>query len=480
LSKSNLFRALKWSFAGELASRAIQPLVFILLARLLTPDDYGVMAAAVMIISFTQIFWEAGISKALIQKQEVSDEVATTGFWINVVTAVVISFSLLALSSMIANFLFQDARVSRVLQVMTLHIILGALASIPTALMQKEMKFNQLFWVKIATVALPAFFSLPMAIYGFSYWALVVGTLAGQLAQVIVLFWISSWRPKFSFNQDIARQLSRFGLWVGLSGVLGWFFLWVDSLFIGSYMGTHTLGIYRTGNQFVTMIFGIMFSPLLPVLYSRLSRAQDNREWMRNSFMRIFRIMTFVAIPIGFILFAVATPVSGIVFGDKWMGIDLVVGTMALTHGFAWIVGANGEVYRAMGKPSYESAVNCIASAVYIVGYYVSIQYGFETFVWTRFALALGAILLHLFFSWYVLRISVFYFLRVVVVATVTGSVALGVSHFLSGIVINPLWQIIIVGLSSVVVMIPILWVIEKNGLIKDVLSLVGEDKILN
>ena len=217
---ANFFHALKWSAAGELASRAIQPLVFVILARLLTPDAYGVMAAAIMVISFTQVFWEAGMSKAVIQRRTEVDDSANVAFWINIALGVLIAVILLLTSDAIALNLFKDERVANVLRVMTFQILLGSLASVHTALLQKEMKFNLLFWVRMATVAVPGFFSIPLAYYGLSYWALVVGTLVGQAAQVIVLWKLTPWRPSFRFNETLAREMGKFGSWVGLTGLL--------------------------------------------------------------------------------------------------------------------------------------------------------------------------------------------------------------------------------------------------------------------
>jgi O-antigen/teichoic acid export membrane protein len=467
LSISSFFHALKWSVAGELASRAIQPLVFVILARLLTPDDYGVVAAAAMIISFTQVFWEAGMSKAIIQRQGRINDAANVAFWINLFVGILIAAIIFIFSESIAATIFQDMRVTNVLRAMTLQILLGAIASVHTALLQKEMKFNKLFWVRISTVALPGLFSIPLALYGMSYWALVIGTLVGQLAQVIVLWKINLWRPHFKFNTELAKELGSFGFWVGISGLLSWFFVWVDSMFVGSYLGTHELGLYRSGGQFVTMIYGFMFSPLLPVLYSHFSGIQNDIEKLRSILLRIVRIVTFICIPLAFLLYSLADPVSAIVFGEKWKGIEFVLGVMALVQGYSWVVGANGEIYRAIGKPSYETVVNSISLVLYLIGYFLSIKHGFVIFVWTRLALAMGAALLHIFFGWLAIKLSPWYILRLVVLATAIGLIAPLVKILMDKFS-NPMVEIFTVGTISVTLMAAILFLIERNNSVRD------------
>ena len=176
---------------AEIASKAGEPLVFVILARLLTPEDFGVMAAALMVISFSQVFWDSGMGKALIQRQGDIDKAADAAFWINLVLGVAVAAVLFSLAASISEVFFHDDRVAGVLQVMTLQVFLGAIASVHVALLQKNMQFNRLFWVRFATVSLPGLASIPLAWGGMGYWALVGGTLLGQAAQVVMLWRIS-------------------------------------------------------------------------------------------------------------------------------------------------------------------------------------------------------------------------------------------------------------------------------------------------
>ncbi len=162
----SVLNALKWSFLGELASKAVQPVVFIVLARLLTPEDFGVMAAAMMVIAFSQIFWEAGMGKALVQRQTDIEAAANAAFWINIALGILIASLLFLFAKPIARSFFQDERVTPVLQAMTIQVLLGALSSVQTALLQKEMGFKKLFWVRFATVSLPGIASIPLALHG--------------------------------------------------------------------------------------------------------------------------------------------------------------------------------------------------------------------------------------------------------------------------------------------------------------------------
>lgn len=467
---ANFFHALKWSAAGEIASKAVQPLIFIILARLLTPGDYGIVAAALMVISFTQVFWDAGMGKALIQRQTDQKESANAAFWINVTLAVLLALILFFTAPLMATFLFHDERVAAVLQVMILQIVLGSLSSIPTALLQKEMKFNNLFWVRLFSVAVPGFFSIPLAYYGMSYWALVIGTLAGQLLQVILLWSIIKWRPSFTFNLTVAKELIKFASWVVLTGLLVWFFLWADSFIVGTYLGTHELGLFRTGNTFIIMIFdGVLFGPLLPVLYSYFSAFQSDMEKVKASSIKIIRIISIIAIPGCIILYALADPVSNIIFGDKWKGIGFVIGIISLMRGYGWLVGINSDIYRALGKPHLETAILGFSFLFFLPVYLITIPLGFEKFVFARLALGLLSLIPHFLLFHKLFKVSLWPVIRSVAVCTFSSLCALLIDMAVKRLVENDFVHILITSVLSILVVGCIIFAFERKFVLQTI-----------
>lgn len=404
---STLLHSFKWSFIADVGSKLVTPVVFIVLARLLTPQDFGVMTSALMVISFSQIFWEAGMGKAIIQRQTDRELSANFAFCVNIGLAIFIALLLCFFSESVASTIFDDDRVSDVLKVMSVQIVFGALSSVHIALLQKDMGFKKLFWVRFATVSLPGLASIPLALKGMGYWSLVIGTLVGQLAQVIILWQISNWRPRLIFDVAVSKDIGRFGAWAAASGLLTWFYVWVDSLIVGAYFGSSELGRFRIGSQFSTMVFALVFAPITPVLYSHLSKISQSTTDFRNTVLRVLTFSTLVAIPISVLILAYSDEIQEVFFGGEWGGLGLVIGVMAVMHGYSWIVGFNGEVYRAAGKPAYETVVTSATLVIYTTGYLVAIQHSFEAFLWTRMGLALGAVLLHLLILKRVVTISV-------------------------------------------------------------------------
>jgi O-antigen/teichoic acid export membrane protein len=387
--------AFKWSVLGEVASRAVGPLVFIVLARLLVPEDFGVVAAAMVIISFSQVFTDAGLGKALIQRQNRVEESANVVFWLNLGIGLVIVAILIAAAPLIADF-FHDERIAPIIRVLSLQILLAAFSSVHTALLQRDLDFKPLFWVRLVTTAVPSLASIPLAIYGMGYWALVAGTLIGQVVQSAVFWMISPWRPQWGLDCGLTRELIAFGKWAMLSGLLGWFYGWMDAIVVGHYLGSHDMGLYRTGCMFVTMVFGLIFPPLLPVLYSLFSRAQYDLPKLREALVMVAHVIALTALPIGFFLFVLRDEIADMLFGIPWQGVNQVIGFIALMQSLSWVVGANGEVYRAIGKPHVDTWANTIMLLIYSTGYLVSVQFGLQIFLEMRLGLGLLAMIAHI------------------------------------------------------------------------------------
>jgi len=380
---------------GEIAAKAISPLVFIILAKILVPEDFGVVAAATVVTSFSQVFWDAGLSKALVQRQDSVEEAANAVFWVNLGLGIGMALLLQLVAVPVAVF-FHDPRIAPVLRVLALQLPLAASASVHTALLQKDFHFKRLFWIRLITTCAPACASVPLAVQGAGYWALVAGTLTGQAAQTLTLLLMSPWRPRLGIDKSLTIDLWRFGRWAMLTALLGWFYVWMDAIIVGHYLGAHDMGLYRTGSAFVGMTFGLLIGPILPPLYSIFSCVRNDVSKLREALLFAAKGMTLVSLPIAFAIIALREPIEQLVFGPNWHGIAIIVGGMSVIHGISCVVGANGEAYRALGKPHAETCQLAITFGVYLIGYLIAVRHGLAVFVVARCGLAFLALFVYL------------------------------------------------------------------------------------
>lgn len=400
--------SLKWSVLTEIISRTAQPIVFVVLAKLLTPEDYGVVGTAMIAIAFSQMFWEAGLGKALVQIKDSPLEAAQVVFWTNLALGGMIYAILFVSAPGIAGF-FNSPKSGPVLRVLGLQVIVASVTSVQQALLVRDLDFRRLFWIRLLTAFVPGFFSIPLAFYGQGAWALVGGSLAGQSLNLILLWTQSTWRPRWHYDMVLARRLLGFGLWTVMESFGAWLMIWGDSVIVGRYLGIHDLGVYRIGVMMVTIVFGVVLNPFVPIVFPTLSRFQDDLPSLSRVFHGVNRVVVAFALPIGTGLLLVGPEVAAILFGDKWHGLGLVLSVVGFSSGISWTVCLNTDVYRAMGFPKTAATVMWLHLLFYLPAYWISAQHGLQAFVWTRLGLVFLGVIIHVALFVKTLRVSPFY-----------------------------------------------------------------------
>lgn len=401
-------QSIKWSALTEIVSRVASPIIFVIMARLLAPSDYGVVAIASIAISFSAMFWDAGLSKALIQIAEAAEAAAHVVFWTNVALGFFVYLLLFVSAPAIALF-FNSPASGPVLRALGLQIIISPLTSVQQALFVRDFRFRDLFRIKLLTAFTPGLFSIPLAFFGYGAWALVAGTLASQLLNSLLLWKNSSWRPRLDYDLVIARKLFRFGSWVLLEGLGGWLIVWGDNLIVGRYMGVHDLGVYSTGWNLAAIIFGLVLNPFLPVLYPTFSRLQGDLPALRDTFHRVNRIIISIALPMGCGLLLVGPETALFLFGQKWQGLGFVLAVLGCLNTVAWLVGVNAEIYRAIGRPDVNTKFMFAQLSYYLPIYYFAAQHGLEVFTLSRLAAALISTPVHIYLCVRMLKVSPLY-----------------------------------------------------------------------
>ena len=198
----------KWSALAEFVTKTIPPAIFIILALLLTPEDFGLVATAMIFISFCQVFCEAGLGKALIQTNEPPEKAADIAFWSNLILSFLVYILIFIASPWLAHF-FNSPETRPVLRILGLQIIINSFAGVQQALFLRDFKFRPLFWIRLLTTLLPGLISIPMAYLGYGVWALVTGSLLGSMTTMIMLWHKSPWRPKIYYRDRFILN----GIW---------------------------------------------------------------------------------------------------------------------------------------------------------------------------------------------------------------------------------------------------------------------------
>lgn len=471
--------SVKWSVLIEAVSRTANPLILLILARFLTPSDFGVIATAMIGISFAQLFADAGLSKALVQTESESREAAVVAFWLNTALGVCTYIVFFFAAPFFAEF-FNVSGSSLVLRVLGLQIILASASSVQQALLVRELDFRPLFWAKFFSALVPGVFSIPLAFYGFGVWALVAGALSGQSLNLLILWSQSSWRPAMRMDLRLTKKLTGFGFWVLAEGFGAWLITWGDCLLLGKFLGVYELGVYRTGWTLVTIIFGLALNPFLPVVYSSLSRLQGDKAAVLHGFRKVNRVVIGVAMPMGIGLMLLGPEMSALLFDAKWLGLGQVLSILGLMVGLSWLVGINSQLYTAIGRPQINSKIIFMAILYYLPCYAIAAQKGLEVFLYTRLVVSLFALIIHFLVCKRMLEMSFFYIWNDAKYQ-ITSSFAMGIAlaiikQLLYFIIpeVPPFIMLVSLFLSGVGIYLSLLWLMDQT-FINQTLRLIKE-----
>lgn len=286
--KNKAASAVKWSLLTEVVVKIITPLTQVLLAHILAPEAFGVVATVTMVVSFADMLSDAGFQKYLVQhdfdNQESLFNNAHVAFWTN------LCFSLsLWLIIIINNDYLADSvgcsGLGNVLILASASLPLTAFSSIQLAIFHREFEFKDLLVSRVSVALVPMLITVPLAFLGFNYWAIVIGTVVGNLVNALVLTKMSKWKPKFFFSFSLLKDMLSFSLWTLLESLSIWLTSWVGTFVLGSTLSAYYLGLYKTSTGMVNAAMGIVTSATTPILFSALSRCQDDEDSFESVFL---------------------------------------------------------------------------------------------------------------------------------------------------------------------------------------------------
>lgn len=377
-------RSVKWAFLANAAPRLITPFSNLILAALLTPADFGLVAIATLVIALAQIMVDMGLGKAVVQRQSSVDEAASVSLWLSLSVSVVLYGVLWIIAPLIARA-YDSSEAISVIRVAGLFLPLSAVASIPIALLQRNMEFRRLFWVRSSFLTTQAVVSVCLALAGAGYWALVLGQLVGRCISVGLAWILVRWRPGIVLNRAIVRSILGFGIWVMVSGFQNWLFLYADNAIAGLFMGIQGLGVYSLGFSISTLIPGFLVAAMGDVAYPTFCRLQEDPRLVGQSLLKLQTLISAVLFPVGFGVSAIAQPVVRLLYGEKWPGLGIVIGFLVIMPGLSYIWSLNGKAYQAVGRPDAWTKLYGLTLVILLPLLWVAAPYGLLAFTLTRF-----------------------------------------------------------------------------------------------
>lgn len=389
--------AAKWASLTEISIRMISPITNMILARLLAPDAFGVVATINMIVSFVDMFTDAGFQKYLIQHEftnkEEKEKYANVAFWTNLSISLFIWVMIIIFREYVA-IKVGNPGLGNVLAIASIQLPITSFSSIQMALYRRSFNFKTLFFVKIGVALVPLIVTVPLAIIGLGYWAIIIGSICGVLFNAIILTVKSKWRPVLFYNFEILKKMISFSIWTLVESITIWLTTWIDTLIIGTALNEYYLGLYKTSLSTVNSLMMIVTSSVTPILFAALSRVQNEENSFKSIFYKVQKIVAYIVFPMGVGIFLYSDLITTIMMGEKWYEASTIIGIWGLTSSIRIVLTSlYSEVYRAKGRPRLSVIVQSIHLIFLIPVCLVGVELGFWKLVYMRALIRLEGVI---------------------------------------------------------------------------------------
>lgn len=432
--KNKFVSATKWSTITQIAAKIVSPITNMVLARIISPEAFGVVATVTMIMSFADMFTDAGFQKYLVQHDFKDEEEkfknANVAFWTNFAISVFLWLIIIIFRGKIA-VLVGNPGLGNVIAIACVQLLLTSFSSIQMALYRRDFDFKTLFLVRMVAVCIPFTVTIPLAFLGLGYWALIIGTIVMQFSNAIILTIKSKWKPQLFYKVEILKEMLSFSIWSLVEAISIWFTTWADVFIIGSSLSQYYLGIYKTSTIMVNSLMGLIVASIVPVLFSALSRLQDDSEKFNNIYLKTQKLTSVLIFPLGIGIYIYSDLATRIMLGNKWNEASGVIGVWALTSAIVIVFGHFcSEVYRAKGMPKLSFLAQILHLVVLVPVCIISSKYGFWTLVYARSWIRMEFLLVHFIIMKFVIGFPVSKtFINVI--PTAISAIAMGVLGYL-------------------------------------------------
>jgi PST family polysaccharide transporter len=370
-----LARHVSWTALSQTARQLLQVALGIVLARLLTPEDFGLIGLTIVFTGFAGLFADLGLGAAIVQRKDISEQDLNFVFWLNLLTGIALTLVTILCAPLIARF-YHNPRLVTITVLLGLGPLISSLGLVPGSLMQKEFRFKALAVADVVTLVVSGGIACWFAFRGFGAMSLVFQALATQGCSVALRWGMVKWRPGWSIGWKAGSRLLPFGSGLLGSSLVNYWFRNGDNLLVGRFCGAFQLGLYSRGYSLMMLPVTQVHSVLTPVLFPALSLMQHSKAELRRVFLFANQAIAVVAFPLMLGLAVVADDFVKVLWGDRWLGTVAIIRVFAIA-GLGSAVGTTvGWIYMATGRSDRMLWWTLVASPVYLGCFALGLRWG--------------------------------------------------------------------------------------------------------
>lgn len=412
-----------WSYASFASGKLMVFISTIILARLLTKDDFGVMAYALVVMSFMDILSDFGIGQAVIYHKEDQDT-PDTAFWLGLV----ISMTMLAitwLAAPLAGQFFHDVRAVLATRALAITFPIDAAGNIHNMLLRKRFSFGRKFIPEAIKAFCKGGISILLAALGFGFWSLVAGQIAGAIVAALAFWLVMPWRPSFRFVGQAAKGLLAYGGSLVAVDIFSIIYSNADYILIGHFMGAISLGVYSLAFGIPDLVINQLCNVISQVIFPVFVNIQEEIERLREAFLTSIRYIALITVPLGLGLALVSKPMVLALLTDKWIEAIPVLRAISIYAMLLSLGYSAGIVYKAQGRPNVLTLVEFIRALITVPALtWVVLSIGtIEAVGWTQAVIACLAMALDLSVACRMLKLPLLSIVKALAPAILSGTV---------------------------------------------------------
>ncbi len=380
-TRSKVLSSLLWKLMERGGTQGIQIIVQIILARLLLPEDYGLIALVTIVITLANVFVQSGFNTALIQKKDADELDFSSVFYLSLFVAGILYVFLFFASPSIANF-YREPQLVQVLRVLSISLFFGAFNSIQNAYIAKNMMFKKLFFSSLGAILVSGTVGITFAYMGYGVWALIIQQLTNQFMITSILWFTIKWRPRLLFSFKRVEVLFSFGWKLLVSSLIDSFYMNITTLIIGRIHSPATLGFYNRGEQFPQIIVLNIDGSIQSVMLPTLSASQNDRVRVKNMVKRSIITSVFILVPMMVVLGVVAEPLIKLLLTEKWLPSVPFLQIFCISYALMPINTANLQAINALGRSDIFLKLEVVKTIIGLIILGISIPFGIYAMAW--------------------------------------------------------------------------------------------------
>lgn len=349
MKNKNILSNFIWRFAERCGAQLVTFVVSIVLARLLTPDDYGTVALVTVFTAIMQVFVDSGLGTALIQKKNADDLDFSSVFYFNLAVCIILYLVMCFAAPFIASF-YNIPELTPVVRVLSLTILISGVKGVQQSFVSKNMLFKRFFYATLGGTIFSAFLGIYMAYAGFGVWSIVAQHLSNMAIDTLILWITVKWRPKLMFSWERLKGLLGFGWKMLCSSLLDTGYKNLRNLLIGKIYSSSDLAYYNQGDKFPKLIVTNINTSIDSVLLPAMSKEQDDKGRVKNMTRRSIMVSCYIMAPLMIGLACCAHNVVAILLTEKWLPCVFFLQIFCITYMFYPIHNANLNAIKAMGR----------------------------------------------------------------------------------------------------------------------------------